>query len=287
MFLKLIFLNLYFSLFWLSDGQCEAKEAILWQRVKAFPTIYKLLKRSIDITEEKYGKLEISPSNKFQQDEALKELESGKNLHIALFPSDKERELKYIPVRVPLNRGILGLRVCLISPKDQKTFDKIKTLDDFNKFGIKFIVGSNWIDKKILSANSLKVVESPVYENLFQLARLTPKSCFSRSINEIHGEKNIFGISNLKIEDSLLIKYHFPHFFYVSKNRPKLAKRIKEGLKKLISTREFYAIFWKNLADKIQSLKIPKRRVINFYTHSKIDHKIITDNPELWLPLRL
>lgn len=280
-------LNFALFLIFSTSAVAVKEEIIIWERVKTNPSTVELINEVLRVTNDKYGEVELVLSKKFQQGEALEKLKEGKELNLVSLPPDKTKAKFYIPIEIPTGRGALGLRVCLINPEDIDLFKAIKSVSDFKKYGIKIIVGSSWPDKDIYEKNKIPIIHSEIYENLFSLTRNTPKSCFSRSIKEIESELETAKIANLVVEKTLLLKYSLPGYFYVSKNRPKFAKRIREGLEILLENKKYYHIFWKHLASSIQKLNIRKRRIINLSNFTDVDYSKVRDKSEVWLPLKI
>jgi len=263
------------------------EEIILWERIKTYPSTVELLNEALKVTNDKFGDVQIILSKKFQQDEALEKLKTGQELNLVYLPPDGSKKDLYIPIEIPTDRGTIGLRVCLINPEDADLFKAIKSVDDFKKYGIKIIVGSSWPDRDIYEKNKISIVHSEIYENLFSITENTPKSCFSRSINEIESELETAKIASLVVEKNILLKYNLPNYFYVSKNKPQFAKRLEEGLEILLKNKKYYHIFWKHMASSLQSLDIRQRRVINFSNFTEVDYSRVRGESEIWLPLRI
>jgi len=86
----------------------------------------------------------------------------------------------------------------------------------------------------------------------------------------------------LAIEQTLLLVYRYPVFFYVSRNSPQLAKRLHAGLEQMQADGSFDRFFFDYYRPVLEQAKLPGRRV--FY----LDNLFLpADTPlqrrELWL----
>ncbi len=278
---------IYILILLLPVSHAEVKKIVVWERIKDNPFYLKVLVESLKLTEKKYGKAELVPSSSFSHEEAYKRLIVGDEIQLATFAPTNERRQELIEIPIPISRGILGLRVCLIHAEDQLLFAAIRKLSDFKKFGIKFAVGKSWSDKEVMVHNNLDVLEAESYDGVVNLAVINKKVCFSRSLNEVLNETGSSRAFDLVVEENLLLRYDLPSYIYVTKNNPLLAKRLTEGLKTLQSETKYYELFWKNFADAFQRFGVKKRRVIRLEMPTKYVSDEVLNDPLMWLPARL
>lgn len=150
----------------------------------------------------------------------------------------------------------------LIRKEDQEKMNAIRSLEDFKKISIG--LGYGWIDVGILRSNSFKVVTGSSYEGLFRMLANKRFDAFLRSTVEISDEfearKN--ELKDLKIEDSLLLYYPLPMYFWFSKNEHGkfLAQRVREGMEAMIDDGSYDKIFNEYHGHKADQLHLKKRR---------------------------
>jgi len=190
-------------------------------------------------TQEKYGKSFITFSQKIEQGRALMQLKNNKDIDIYWAGTSKKREKDLIAIKIPLLKGLLGYRMLIINKNLKSKFDNIKTIDDLKK--LKACQGKYWPDSKILKNSGFKVVENTNYESMFLQVEKNRCDYFPRGVHEIKSEIQIRKekYKNLIIYDKIIIYYPFPMYFFVSKYKPLLAKRIEDGLNKLIKNGTF------------------------------------------------
>ena len=171
-----------------------------------------------------------------EQGRALRELSKmdSSRLDLAHFAPTIEREKQAIVIRIPLIQGLLGYRLCLIKDGDQHKFSKITNKEQWLASNLTIGQHQNWPDTLVLKDNGLMVKTSYKYKLLFQQLVKHRFDCFARGANEIVYEQRAHQDLGLIIEKKLMLHYPFPLFFFVNKNNPDLAKRLEQGLSKLI-----------------------------------------------------
>ena len=144
--------------------------------------------------------------------------------------ANAEREFKYLPVRIPLFRGLLGYRVLLIRQEDKDKFLQIKKPAELKK--LIACQGSHWVDSDILEANGYSVSRVEDFNTLLKM--LVKKRCdyFPRAIFEANSDlkKAIKYFPNITLMDDLILHYDLPAYYFVKKNNVALAHRLEQGL---------------------------------------------------------
>ena len=191
----------------------------------------------LQLTLDKAGShLRLQPSEHYmEQRRALRELQLGRSVDVVWAMTSRERETELLPIRIPLDKGLLGYRLFLIMPQTQAKLDAVKSLDELKKFSIG--QASPWTDVKILEANQFNVVIADNYEGLFQMLGINRFDLFSRGVNEIYSEweGHRAQVPGLSIEKNMVLAYPMPRYFFVPRNKDgeKMAERIEDGLRRL------------------------------------------------------
>ncbi|MFP5222456.1 MAG: hypothetical protein ACLGSA_09210 [Acidobacteriota bacterium] len=91
------------------------------------------------------------------------ELASG-NLSLAFLPPDEDSSALenqgYVkPLKVPLDRGLLGYRICLVRDEDADLLQNVRNADDLKR--IRIGQGASWGDIKVYQEAGIEVVEAP------------------------------------------------------------------------------------------------------------------------------
>ncbi len=200
-----------------------------------------LLKLVLEKAGEPY---EIKTSNYvFSQTRILTFLESGGGINLYWMGTSAELEEKLLPIRYPINRGLLGYRVFIIHKNHQEKFDNIQTLADLQKY--QGAQGIGWSDNIILESAGLKQYQIN-YDNIFKMINAGNRiDYFSRGANEawveVEARKNIFPY--LAIEKKILLVYPFCQFFFTSRSNQKLARVLEKGFQNAYNDGSFMQFF--------------------------------------------
>ncbi|WP_317898095.1 substrate-binding periplasmic protein [Aurantibacillus circumpalustris] len=225
---------------------------------------WEILKTALEKTKKKYGLYKMTRAKFMTERRQLHEIKKGsKEINIMYLGTTQELERDLLPIRIPVDKNLGGYCVMLIRKEDQEKINRIKTLEDFRKLSIG--LGYGWIDVSILEHNKFNVVTGSSYEGLFKMLANKRFDVFSRSAVEIIDEFNLRSkeFKNLKIEDSLLLYYPLPMYFWFSKNEKglKLKKRAEEGMRMMIKDGSYDSIFNRYHGKKTQILNLRKRKI--------------------------
>ena len=162
-------------------------------------------------------------------------------------------ENKFLPVRVPLYKGLLGYRVFIIHSDNKNLFSKVQTFEDLEAFT--FGQGRGWTDTTIMETNGLNVIPVTKYQGLFHMADGKRFDAFPRGVHEPWNEIRTRPDLDLTVDDNVMFVYKMPYYLFVTPLRKDLAQRIERGLKIAISDGSFEEIFFKNETVKLVAEK--------------------------------
>ncbi|EKO3601090.1 ABC transporter substrate-binding protein, partial [Vibrio metschnikovii] len=156
----------------------------------------------------------------------LSDLESGK-LDIVWTATSTDLEKRFIPVRFPIFRGLLGMRIGLIHQKDSQLLSSVQSKADLMRF--KICTGKTWPDTHILDANGLVTAKSLKYPNIFEMM-LAGNRChfFARGVMEPFAEVASHPELPLTVDSHIMLRYRMPYMLFVSKSNPDLAEHLLE-----------------------------------------------------------
>lgn len=222
----------------------------------------RLLELVLEKTRKTHGDFSLIPAFKNATQERGLMLLQNKEIDVVFIPTTREREERFLPVRIPIMAGILGYRVFIIRKNEAEKFSGIRTLDELDtKFRAGF--GNQWADMKILQDNGIDTTGSPTYENLFAMLSANRFDYFPRGINEawqeIHEKNTEF--PDLAVEDTLAFYYPYPVYYFTHKSNTGLAARIEKGLKMSLEDDSFRQLFLKYHSDIIKHANLSKRKI--------------------------
>ena len=201
---------------------------------------------------------ELRPSSRVMtQSRALSELSRGGDVSVVWSMTSKEREDMFLPIRIPIEKGLLGWRIFLINKNKASQFSAVKTLDDLKKYEAG--QGHDWPDTEILRANGLKVQASANYDGLFKMLQSGRIDYFPRSILEIWAEEKNHPDMDLTIEQTVILHYPTALYFFVNKDDAALAKLIETGLRAAIKDGSFDKLFAAEYGDDIKRANLKGR----------------------------
>lgn len=171
-----------------------------------------------------------------------------------------EREKELLPVRIPVDRGLIGWRLALMQQSRLAEFAKINNLAGLRRYRAGQM--HDWPDTQILRGNGLKVEATDQYEGLFRMLAAGRFDYFPRSLIEIKEEWLAHSQLNLAVEPHLLIRYPAAFYFFVSKERPRLARDLERGLEKAVREGKLQALFNEHYGTVLKDLNVAGRTVI-------------------------
>lgn len=243
------------------------------------PYAVKMIQLALKHIDKKY-KLVVT-KEPYSQVKIMEEVTNGK-LEVFWNSSNAEKETTFLPVRIPLYKGLLGNRIFIINKNNQYKFDNIKTLEDLKQITIG--QGKTWADTKILESNGLKVVKANKYQSLFLMVEGGRFDAFSRGVHEPFGELASHpDLKDLTVEKHLMLVYRMPFYLFVAKQNTALAKDLEAGLNLAIADGSFDEVFFGDPAvqDVMAKADMKNRRAI-YLDNPTLSKETPLDRKELW-----
>ena len=216
------------------------------------------------------------------QERQVVEIEAGRTLDVGPIPSSAEREGRLLPIRIPVNKGVLGWRLGLIRKGDESLFAAVNTLADMKN--VRLAQGQEWPDTQILRANGIPVITAPKYEGLFKMLAGRRFDYFPRSVMEIWDEQAL-NAATLDVEPHLALHYFYDAYFMVNRKNTKLAQDIREGLERAIADGSFDRLFQQYYGERLRKAHLESRTVIEL-KNPLLTPGTPSDRPELWYGYR-
>ncbi|NCD32962.1 MAG: amino acid ABC transporter substrate-binding protein [Spartobacteria bacterium] len=209
------------------------------------------------------------------------ELKAGRTLSVMWSTVTESMEKELLPIRIPLRRGIQGYRVFLIRAPDQSVFSDISKIDDLKK--LRSGIDISWNDVSVLRNGGFNVVTGTNYDGLFGMLMRGRFDYFSRSIGEVTEEWNTWNpvYPEMAVEQTILLYYPWPKFFYVNKDNSQLADRIERGLTMLMNNGRYDQWFAKHNSANIDAMHIKDRRLF-VIDNPLLPATVPLDRKDLW-----
>lgn len=215
-----------------------------------------LLKLALDKTGVNY---ELLPSDRILlSSKALRQLRENREVNVVWSMTDSQREKDLLPIRIPIAKGLIGLRVFVINVDREAEFARVSSKNELMNFTP--LQGEEWPDTKILQANGFNVATVPNFKDAYSLLLQNKGDFFPRSVIEVTAE--LEGRSeSLKLEPDMAVYYPTAMYYFVNKSNPTLARLIETGLNRAIEDGSFEALFKSSNEAILEQLDIKNRRI--------------------------
>jgi hypothetical protein len=231
-----------------------------------------VIRRALEITEPEYGAfdlqlVEITMSGGRMILSGL----TGKLVNTLILPGNARWDKQHIAIRIPIRLGLLGYRLLLINKVDLPKFEKINTLQELKELTAGLT--NYWETTKILKHGGYKVMETGHFDGLFLMLDKHRFDYLPRSIYEIYAEleERKDTLENVVVEPTIALNIPMLSYVYVSPSEPRIAKRIKSGLQKLLANGELKELLYKHYGDDIIRANLQGRKIFqienNYYNH--------------------
>ncbi|ASP32697.1 hypothetical protein [Labrenzia sp. VG12] len=155
---------------------------------------------------------------------------------------DRTRHDRLLTIPIPLQRGLLGQRILIVSQQSRSLFDEVSTLEDLKALSIGS--GHGWPDTDILQSAGFNVAQAD-YEDLFKMVDKGRIAGYARGVAEPYVEvaARTSSLPNLLVEKRLLISYPFDTFFFVAKQDKERHDILLQGLERAYEDGSFLQYF--------------------------------------------
>ncbi|PHV25429.1 hypothetical protein CSQ93_24355 [Janthinobacterium sp. BJB426] len=174
--------------------------------------------------------------------------------------TSRARETQLLPVRIPIDRGLIGWRVALIQARQPQLLRGVRSIGALARLSAGQM--RDWPDSAILQANGLRLDTSSTYEGLFQQLAAGRIDYFPRSVIEAQSELASHAHLPLALDTHLVIRYPAALYFFVGRHRPELARHIERGLETMLADGSFVQLFQRHFGRLAEALQLSHRYVL-------------------------
>ncbi|UZJ45538.1 transporter substrate-binding domain-containing protein [Marinimicrobium sp. C6131] len=242
-----------------------------------------LLKLALELSEHRYGPYEIvqQPAQTVIRRQLLELQEEG-HLSVALSMPMAEWLNNAEMIPFPIMKGLASYRLFFSHRKNLDRFNAIDDLDTLKT--LKIGQGPGWSTSKILEDNGFEVVYGGPYKTLFPMLHGDRFQLLMRGVYEIQPELEAYlpEMPELVIVDGIAIYTYLPMYFFVSREQPGLAERLRYGLKKAHDNGQWDALFDQYFGDMLNWLNHGTRRVF-YLDNTNIDRSFYANDKSFLL----
>lgn len=218
----------------------------------------------------------------FQISQGRVELELGNErsrLDLVWSMTSRAREQAILPLRVPLDRGLLGWRVVLIRREDLAQWLKPPTLAALalRRAG----QGLHWPDTEILRANGLEVITAVSAGQLLDMLHKRRIDYFPRSVLEVQGELASHADLDLVVAPGFVLRYPTASYAFLSPRLRELAPPLTRALEAMVRDGSLDRVFRRHFQARLATLELGQRQVITL-TNPLLPPDAPLNRPEFW-----
>lgn len=231
--------TLVLALFPLNDTVAEQNQAMVFHTAAAKNLTdhrrtyaYRLLELALEKTVADFGPYELKgiPELTPNRMHMINKTGSVENF-FAKFTYDAELNDSSVYAAFPVEFGVMAYRVCFVAPEFLDTSNTIDALHKLQAYSIG--QGTGWPDTPIMRYNGLKVHEVLKSSQLIAMTERGRFDFFCRGLTEPMIEINRYkGRFPLVLNQSFMLQYELPRFFYTNKSNQAAMVRVREGLKR-------------------------------------------------------
>lgn len=236
-------------------------------------------------------KLALSKSNRsfvakpsefaMSQYRTLKHLEMNKGIDVVWTMTNAEREQQLRPIRIPIDRGLIGWRLLAIQQKDTEIFHNLP-----NETVLKTLLtvqGIDWPDYAILKSNGFKVASSNYFDGMYQMLHVGRVRFFARSLTEIWPELTALREADKSVVVAPRWVLHYPAalYFFVRNDDDELATAIESGLETALADGSMRTLFLQHFQDSLNRADLQHREIVKL-SNQGLPPQTPTQRFELW-----
>lgn len=207
-------------------------------------------------------KASIKPAKEFlSQSDVVKVISQNTGqITVAWFMTTQEREEAMLPIRIPIDKGLIGWRIAIVKAELFDRFRNVHNVADLKK--LTAVQERGWPDVAILRANGLRVQETDHYEDNFLKVSQLKNHYLPRSLIEYRNELDDHRELGLIEEPHMVIRYPAASYFFLPKSQTALADKIRNGLEMALLDGSFDRLFYAHHSKYIESAGLQRRNIV-------------------------
>jgi ABC-type amino acid transport substrate-binding protein len=246
---------------------------------------WQLLRAALDITRPQYGDYVLRAHPELlPHQRAVAAVQSGQGpINIICRGLNDDLAARLLPVMLPLDKGLLGTRLMLVTEATQRKLDQLADVQGLKRFSVG--QSATWADAQVLRQAGFSLVLTDNYESLFRMLDAGRFDLLPRGLVEIEGEFAHYrhNLPGLRIESRFMLQYPLSRYFMVGRSAEgeRMAARIRDGLHALQRSGEFdrrYAAFKREV---LKGLSL-KGRMVMHLPNPLLQSDVPFDDPHWW-----
>ncbi|GIX37923.1 MAG: hypothetical protein KatS3mg127_1162 [Silanimonas sp.] len=183
---------------------------------------------------------------------------------VILLPNTAHETGALLPVKLPLRRGLLGVRLLLARPETAEALMHVESSAELIR---RFRMGydRSWQDAWAFETMGFAIVYGNNYPGLFDMLRAGRFDFLSRGINELPAElaePRLAG-RGLVVVPGIALYYPLDDYFWVSPQRPELQAAIERGFLRVLEDGRYATLFDQHYGRAIREARLDERSVLH------------------------
>jgi hypothetical protein len=183
---------------------------------------------------------------------------------VVIMPNTTAEPGGLLPVRLPLRRGLLGVRLLLARPDKAKAIGDVASIDALKR-AYSLGYGQAWLDRGAMQELGFRLVVVDSYVALFDGLRTGRFDYVSRGISELStelGDPRLAG-RGLAVVPGLALYYPLDDYFWVTPDKPTLATDLEAGFRRALADGSYATLFARFHLPAMRDMRMQERTVLH------------------------
>lgn len=224
---------------------------------------WEVLRTALEKTRSSFGPYELRQAAQYMSPARVTAEAAGPgSINLFVRATSMQLEEQFRPVRIPVDRGLIGYRLLLVRSEDLPLFADVGSLEQLRRFRIG--QGKGWVDVGILQSAGFKVVEGNNYDGLFSMLSVKRFDALSRSVDEALREYDErHEQAGFEVEPGIALYYPLARYFFTRRDADgeALARRLEAGLEAMVQDGSLQALFTTYKGPMIKRSGLAQRRL--------------------------
>jgi hypothetical protein len=185
-------------------------------------------------------------------------------IDVMVMLSNATRTEGLVPLRMPLRRGLLGVRLLLARPEHAQALMDVTSLDALKR-DFRLGYGETWMDRTAMQGLGFRMAPARRYVDLFDGLRAGRFDYLSRGVNELHAEladPRLAG-RGMVVVPGIALFYPLDHYFWLPPGKAALAADIERGFRRALADGSYAALFVRFHFDMMRDARMHERSIIH------------------------
>ncbi len=163
-------------------------------------------------------------------------------------------------IRIPLRRGLLGVRLLLATRARAAEIGQVPDLETLKR-RYRYGSGADWVDRAEFERLGFRVVTGVSYTGLFDMLRSGRFDVFSRGVTEIFSELDNPQLGHdLAVVPGIALSYPLDSYFHVSDRAPGVRAALERGLNRARQDGSLNALMMASYGSSLRRAALHQRR---------------------------